>query len=150
MINFKSTLIRTSPRILINLNSVARYFQLLEELQIDINSNIEDYRHHFIAWNTLVLPPFLIRETKPPDGKVSFKFKKIAVAGKDRCPRLNIFREGKINILGADTIESATLIYEFMKKLFDENWKQFICLKPKPTNIFIAVKSRKIRKIKNI
>jgi hypothetical protein len=78
-----------------------------------------------------VPPPFIIRETKPPtdDVKMSFRF-----TGKDRFPRVNVFQEGKINILGADTFIAAEKIYHYFEQLFTANWPALVCLQPRRDN----------------
>ena len=50
---------------------------------------------------------------------------------KTRCPRINIFQGGKVNILGAESIDSANLIYNFIVDIFKYNWDKCISIKPK-------------------
>ena len=150
MINYKFRINRSNERLLINLKSLSKYFQILEEFQICELSQInETHIKRFEQWD-LILPPYTIRETKPPssDIKVSFKFNiNINNSTKSKHPRINFFQEGKINILGVNSIENAKNIYNFFNKLFssEKNWKTFICIIPRPDNIFITSKVRKPR-----
>lgn len=116
MLNYKFRVIRSTPRMLINLRAIAMYMQHLEYTTAPL-----------AAW-VVVDPPYHVRETKPPmdDVKVSFRFR-----GDTRAPRINIFQEGKINILGAESVESAQRIYDFFTQLFLTNWHVFINLQPR-------------------
>jgi len=120
MVNFKFRLVRDNPRILINLYLLAKFLQFLEK-----NKNDTVYKQE--EW-TIIPPPFVIKETKYPidDIKVSFRIN----TETKRSPRINIFQEGKVNILGADTRESAEKIYEYLSKLFENNWHVLISIKP--------------------
>jgi hypothetical protein len=111
MLNYKFRIVRRSPRILINLVAFATYLIGLET-----------------GAAAQVRPPYPIRETTPPldDVKVSFRFNCGA-----RQPRVNVFQGGKINILGADSVECAERIYEFFVQLFRANWGTFVCLQPR-------------------
>lgn len=111
MLNYKFRIMRRSPRILINLVAFATYLIGLET-----------------GAAAQVRPPYPIRETTPPldDVKVSFRFNCGA-----RQPRVNVFQGGKINILGADSVECAERIYEFFVQLFRANWATFVCLQPR-------------------
>jgi hypothetical protein len=129
MINYKFRVVRNSPRILINLSNLAKYLRELEFTKASVSNPLpalQEVRFH--GWPAIVLPPFPVRETKPPtdDVKVSFRFQ-----GANRAPRVNVFQEGKINILGADTVESAELIYAYFVRLFTANWQMLICLQPR-------------------
>lgn len=153
MINYKFKINRISDRLLVNLKPLANYFQLCERLQIisEKPENFEFWKNKFTELGLeFFAPPFMIRETKPPgaDVKVSFKFTILCENGKVKHPRINFFQEGKINILGVNSIENANHIYNFFVKLFDseQNWKKFICIIPKPDNIITIVKVRKPRK----
>jgi hypothetical protein len=116
MLNYKFRIIRSCPRLLINIRALADYMSVLER------------GHMMPAGWVLIDTPYPIRETKPPtdDVKVSFRFK-----ADTRSPRINIFQEGKINILGAESIESAQRIYEFFVNLFETNWAALISLQPR-------------------
>jgi hypothetical protein len=115
MLNYKFRLIRENNRILINLTKIAEYLFLLEQ-----NDEME-------TWFPVTLP-FPIKEIKSPvdDIKVSFRFQ----TSIKRAPRINIFQEGKINILGSESIESAKLIYNFLTEIFRSNWSKIINIKP--------------------
>ena len=129
MLNYKFRVNRNSPRILINLHVLALYMNKLEIIKgIDCTPLTDIQQDCFEGWPVILLPPYLVRETKPPtdDVKVSFRFKCA-----DRSPRINIFQEGKINILGADSNESALKIYAFFVQLFTANWAMFVCLQPR-------------------
>lgn len=115
MLNYKFKLNRETNRILINLIKVAEYLFLLEQGG-EMNTWVP------------VTPPFDIKEIKSPvdDIKVSFRFQ----TSIKRAPRINIFQEGKINILGSESIESARLIYTFLTDIFRNNWMRLINVKP--------------------
>lgn len=117
MLNYKFKLNRETNRILINLIKIAEYLILLESND-DVNVD---------SW-VLVTKPFPIKEIKSPvdDIKVSFRFQ----TSLKRAPRINIFQEGKINILGAESIDSAELIYIFLTDIFKLNWRNLINIKP--------------------
>jgi len=120
MLNYKFKLNRESSRILINLINIADYLLLLSN---------DDSMVNWIK----VQSPFPIKEIKIPvdDIKVSFRFQ----TSEKRYPRINIFQEGKINILGADTIESANLTYIFLTEIFKHNWIKLINIKPEKDKI---------------
>ena len=129
MMNYKYRVLRTSPRILVNLHAFATYMQILEATKATEGTPLtEALAARFAGWAAIILPPYPVRETKPPtdDVKVSFRFR-----GADRAPRINVFQEGKINILGADSAESARNIYDFFVQLFTDNWSKLICLQPR-------------------
>jgi hypothetical protein len=128
MLNYKFKLNRTSNNILINLLKLAEYFQLMElnDLTIHNKKEIDTY------W-IIVYPPYMIKETKSSvdDIKVSVRFK----CSEKRLPRVNIFQEGKVNILGSDAVISAKLIYEFLSDLFKYNWNNLIVIKPEKDKV---------------
>lgn len=129
MLNYKFRVIRNSPRVLVDLHRLAIYLQHLEELKISEDAQPSEQQvARFAGWPAVVLPPFTVRETKRPtdDVKVSFRFE-----GESRAPRINVFQEGKINILGADSVESAERIYDYCVRLFTANWSMLICLQPR-------------------
>lgn len=128
MLNYKFRLHRSSPRILINLYAFADYMGRLEAVAAVRGAALSaEDAARFEGWD-IILPPYPVRETKPPndDVKVSFRFQ-----GATRSPRTNVFQEGKINVLGADTVESAETIYEFFVELFRANWGRLVALQPR-------------------
>lgn len=140
MINYKFRVVRSTPRMLIDLRALTAYMDMLESARIVWDPEIgtsavfvptATQTNMFSDWPALVPPPFMIRETKPPtdDVKMSFRF-----TGKNRSPRVNVFQEGKINILGADTASSADRIYEYFGRLFAANWAVLVCLQPRRDN----------------
>jgi hypothetical protein len=147
MINMKFSVNRTSPRILLNLRELTKYLQALEGAQLTSDSEYGGRQEGAFARWHLVLPPYLVRETKPPsdDVKVSFCFTSrewartaprgaahgaARAAPKPRKPRVNIFQSGKVNILGAVTVESAERMYQFFSRLFTQNWARLVSLRP--------------------
>lgn len=174
MINYKFKILLNHPRLLINAKNFAKYIQLLEELQIsdiyknnkideidEINKNSEideiNKKKFTDLGFELINPPFSIRETKPPgaDVKISFKFtilhddNGVAFTSDNiKRPRINFFQEGKVNILGVNSIKNAKLIYNFFTQLFSSeiNWKKFICIQKKPDIEIVTAKVRKSRK----
>lgn len=129
MLNYKFRVNRNSPRVLVNLRALATYMHSLELTKAVEGTPLTDAQAaRFVGWPVVLLPPYPVRETKPPidDVKVSFRFR-----GADRAPRINIFQEGKINILGADSVESARKIYDFFIQLFTDDWAMLVCLQPR-------------------
>lgn len=129
MLDYKFRVIRSCPRLLVNLRNLAIYLQRLEEnkLRQDTKAEEDDILKITLPFRP-VLPTHFIREIKPPttDVKVSLKF----TCG-DRQPKVNIFQSGKINILGADSNEHSEDIYAFFLELFTKNWEHLVCLKPR-------------------
>lgn len=115
MLNYKFKLNRENNRIIINLMKIAEYLFLLEN-----NEELQDWKKIDI--------PFPIKEIKSPvdDIKVSFRFQ----TSMNRSPRINIFQEGKVNILGSESFESAKLIYIFLTDMFKVNWIKLINIRP--------------------
>ncbi len=129
MMNYKWRLIRNSPRILIDTCALADYMALLESERLVAGKEPTITQMAlFAAWPAAVLPPYPIREVSPPSGdvKVSFRFK-IGI----RTPRVNVFQEGKMNVLGANSEESVLQIYAFFEQLFEVNWSRLVCLQPR-------------------
>jgi hypothetical protein len=129
MLDYKFRLHRSSPRILVNLRVFAAYLRRLEVAKLVEGDRCPDaYAAAFRGWPEALLPPFAVRETKPPDddGNVSFHFECGA-----RAPRVNVFPSGKVNVLGAATVESAERMYVYFVRLFTANWAVLVCLKPR-------------------
>lgn len=124
MVNYKFKINKNSDRILINLISLATYLQFIENNKL-ISSNSPTLQLNQL-WN-MIYPDYYIKETKFPfeDIKISFR-----IQINNRMPRINIFQEGKINILGAETHESAIYIYQFLTQIFTNNWKLLINVRP--------------------
>ena len=120
LMNFKFRLVRRSARILICIQGLLDFFKA------------EIYPEY---------TPFdkAIREAKQNqrDTKMSFKFvvgideSNSKKRGKPKHTRINIFQSGKINILGGKSKKEAELIYSFLVRLFQDNWKTFVSLKPR-------------------
>lgn len=108
MLNFNFALRRSSPRILLDLEALKGFLQ-----------NQDAGR----------APPYRVREVKyaTDDDKLSFKMEVGA-----RNVRVNVFLRGKINILGAETHESAKHIYDYLSDTLSDGWETFVCLKPRP------------------
>ena len=131
MLNYKFRINRSSPRMLVNLVTLSTYLSTLEAAPIGTTPVA---LAGMLAGNlpgqspVYVQPPFPVRETNPPtdDVKVSFRFR-----SGHRAPRVNVFQGGKINILGAESIECAARIYSFFQELFTANWNELICLQPR-------------------
>ncbi len=129
MLNYKFRVNRNSPRILIKLANLAKYLQNMEITKTCEGSPLaENQMFRFDGWPTVVFPPFIIRETKPPTDNVNVSFR--FDAGNSR-PRVNVFQEGKVNILGAKSYEVADKIYEFFVRLFTLDWDMLVSLMPR-------------------
>jgi hypothetical protein len=129
MLNYKFRMCRQSPRIIVDLHALAAYMRALESAGADRDTQLTEQQVAcFALWPRIVLPPYRVRETKPPidDVKVSFHFQ-----GASRAPRINVFQKGKVNILGAETAQFAENIYAFFTALFLENWSVLVCLQPR-------------------
>lgn len=129
MINFKFRIVRASPRILIDLYCMADYFVALEEHKVvagrALTEREQDAALDAVPHGTaLVVPPFAVRETKPPieDVKLTFKFGRV---------RVKIFQRGKVNILGADSFEAAHAIHAYLADLLEANRAKFIRVQPR-------------------
>jgi len=113
MLNFKFHMRRRSPRIILDQRRVAA---ILDQTQ--------------------ALSKYELREIKPPgdDAKVSVKF--VTHSHEDnkqtKKVRLNIFQEGKINILGAKSFIEAEYIYNYIYEVFQKFWDILTCLRPIP------------------
>lgn len=130
MLNYKYRLNRRSPRILVNLGLLADYLCLLGRVGVSVSKPpTPEQVESFVGWPSLVLPPYLVRETKAPanDVKVSFCMR----VDDNECPRINIFQGGKVNILGAKTSVVVYAIYAFFVQMFTENWIMLVGLLPK-------------------
>jgi hypothetical protein len=147
MINYKTSLFLASPRILFNLNSIGEYIQLLEYLYIykDMTEKWAIPIHEnnsFKRWKKLILPPFLISDTKLKnnDKHVSFTFIPLSTEikpKKGKIATIKIFQQGKINILGIKNEFDANKIYIFLKDIIRYNIENFIVLKMIPDINFI-------------
>jgi hypothetical protein len=142
MINYKTSLHLISPRILFNLNSIGEYIQLLEYLYIyeDMTEKWAIPIHEensFKKWEKLILPPFLISDTKLKnnDKHISFTFIPLSTEikpKKGKIATIKIFQQGKINILGIKNEYYANKIYIFLKNIIKNNVKNFIVVKMIP------------------
>ena len=133
MLNYKFRVIRTSPRILVCLRRLTTYMRALESTKlVEGGAPLTEVQAALFAGFAIIPPPFPVRETKPAtdDVKVSFRF-----SGPSRAPRVNIFQEGKVNILGADSVEVSERIYTFLLKLIKANPNTLICLQPLPDHV---------------
>lgn len=121
MLNYKFKLNRENDRILINMNKLAEYLFLIEQNEENIDPWVK------------ISTPYDIKEIKSPvdDIKVSFRFQ----TSIKRAPRINVFQEGKINILGAESVESSKLIYTYLTNVFIHNWNKLISIKPEKDKI---------------
>lgn len=133
MLNYKFRLRRNSPRILIDLRSITQCFRALEASKAIAGAALTEAQADQLRGWEDVLPPFFVRETKPPtDGiKMAFRFTKPGQRGGTRRRRVNVFQSGKVNILGAETVEDSEKIYGYFVRLFAANWSKFVCLQPR-------------------
>jgi hypothetical protein len=91
----------------------------------------------FSEWNELVLPPFLILNTKLKnnDKFISFLFIQLSdnfILKDCKIATVKIFQKGKINILGVKDQSFAQQIYAFIEKIILHNMEQFIAIKMQP------------------
>jgi hypothetical protein len=126
MLNYKFCIVRTAPRILVDLLALAGLLQHIERQQPEPHQPIE-YAH----WAAMSAPPFVIREAKPPSDGVKVSFRYTIAAAKPRATRVNVFQGGKINVLGADSECSAYHLHLFLSHIFATNWTHLVCLQPR-------------------
>jgi hypothetical protein len=132
---------------LFNLNSIGEYIQLLEDRYLydgmtKLMPELEyllpvHKKNSFSKWNDLILPPFLISDTKLKnnDKYISFIFIPFSTEvgpKKGRIATVKIFQRGKINILGVKDPKHAEQIYAFLRRLIMANIYQFIAIKIQP------------------
>jgi len=142
MINYKTSLYLISNRILFNLNSIGEYIQLLEYLYIyeDMSEKWAIPIHEensFKRWKKLILPPFLISDTKLKNNDKHISFTFIPLSSdikpkKGKIATIKIFQQGKINILGIKNEFDANKIYTFLRNIIRFNIEKFIVLKMIP------------------
>ena len=114
------------------------YFNGKPQLRLYINdskekSNIEKFKNTvFSKYNQLILPPFIIHNTKLINNNkyISFLFKDVSdgITSK-KIATVKIFQKGKINILGAKNAEHVRLIYNFIRNIIRHNIEQMISIK---------------------
>lgn len=131
MINFKFRLCRSSPRILVDHLALTRYLCLLKASGAVAAPGAPRNARSERWEGVVVLPPFCVHEVKPPaeDVKVSFRFQGAAPGKKG--PRVNVFQGGKVNILGADSVDTAERVYAFFTELFALNWAHLVSIEPR-------------------
>ena len=151
MMNFKSSICRSSPRIGLKHVNVVNYFQTIESSPVIMEyfrrldefeknkeqgappSAPEDYE---TPAGVIVAPPWRVSATSPQgeDIKISFNFNSIkSPRGTERKPLVNIFsKEGKFNLLGLDTFESAETIHTYFQKVLTLNWSKLVRIIPRP------------------
>jgi len=136
MLNFKCQVRCCTPRLLVHLALFAEYMDIMERFAYyekgKKNETVVKDRLH--AGSCLVVPPYRVKEVTIK-GSLEVKFSCRFEVTKDRRPRVNIFQSGKVNILGADSFESAGNIYHFLMDMFTLNWGTLMRLKPLPDNI---------------
>jgi hypothetical protein len=128
MLNFKFRVAFPGPRVIVDMQRLAGYLRAVEAAGAG-----EGWRDAAAAglaaagWAGAPLPPYPVRETKPPtdDVKVTFRFR-----AEQRPPRVNVFQSGKINILGADSEASARAVHAFFAAFFVACWPRLTCVLP--------------------
>ena len=142
MINYSTSLNIINPRLLFNLNSLGSYIYLLQELFIYEEMSelwaIPKFKiGKFCKYNKIILPPFLIMDTKlmNNDKHISFSFVELQenfTLKKCKKARVKIFQGGKINVLGVKNLHIINKIYKFLDDLIRYNTENFISIKPLP------------------
>ena len=151
MMNFRTRIFRSSPRIGLKHVNVVRYFHVLEN-----HPAIVEHFERLAQFEAggrqgapprapddfedpaglIVVPPWRVTTTKlkSGDNKISVNFNNIvSPRGSVRKPLVNIFSKvGKINLLGLDTTESALAIYDFLGKVLRLNWSRLVRIIPRP------------------
>jgi hypothetical protein len=142
MINYSTSLNIINPRLLFNLNALGEYIYLLQELFIYEGMTelwaIDKFKEgKFAKYNSIILPPFLIMDTKlmNNDKHISFSFvtlKEDFTLKKGKNAVVKVFQGGKLNFLGLKDPTIIELIYKFIDDLIRFNTRQFISVKPLP------------------
>ncbi len=136
MINFRFRVIRSTPRFILHLEVIGEYLRVLEHNARPVNPRIRAARVQLTLPAGCVPPPtdeatvLTIREVKPPKEEVKLAFR--AYVSPTRMVRVNIFQEGKINVLGAPSFEAGRRIYAWLEAVFTTNWARFVRLRPLP------------------
>jgi hypothetical protein len=137
MLDFKFRLRRNGPRVLIDLRGFAEFLRALEAAKAVAGAPLTAAQAAQLAkWPAAVLPPFPVREVRPSARvsgiRVTFRLAVFKRAdGTLRAPRVNVFQTGKVNILGAESVETVQKIYDFFSGLFSANWAHFVSLQPR-------------------
>jgi hypothetical protein len=142
MINYSTSLNIINPRLLFNLNALGSYIYLLQELFIYEGMSelwaIDKFKEgKFAKYNEIILPPFLIMDTKlmNNDKHISFSFVELQedfTLKKCKKANVKVFQGGKINILGLKDLYIIQKIYKFLDDLIRYNTRNFISIKPLP------------------
>jgi hypothetical protein len=75
--------------------------------------------------------PYPIREIKPvQDGQNNIAFK--LVGTREKKVRVNLFRGGKVNVLGAIDFEVPRAAYAYLSRLLARDWDRFVDVIPEP------------------
>jgi len=148
MMNYNTELCITSPRILFNFSLFGEYISQLENKKLyegayliwdslvterPLDYFIEKFKNTvFSKYNHLILPPFIIHNTKLINNNkyISFLFKDVSDgATSKKIATVKIFQKGKINILGAKNAKHVRLIYNFIIDIIRHNIEQMISIK---------------------
>ena len=142
MRNYKFWMLEESPNLLMRSKRIAEYFSRIEaEKRIADNANSgvpsrehdQSDIHHYGQY----IDPgnLIIKQVKysNDDNKLSMTFE-VRNAPADTTSKLllKVFPHGKFNILGVKQIGGGPELYDYIKRVFNTNWKDFIMMKPKP------------------
>lgn len=131
MLNFKFQVALAPPNMLIRLSALSAYFGALETFRYHAGSvrREAELLRALPPGADLVIPPYRIAEVAGGQLDVKFSCRFLGAGGKTR---LNIFQEGKVNILGAKSYEAAGEIYRFLYDLFARCWGVFVSARLQP------------------
>ena len=132
MRNYAFTMNNNSPNLLIKFARVAEYFNEVQSKRDEMRSGMKIAN----GCQYVDLDILSIRQVKysNDDGKLSITFEnKNAKNSESSKMLLRVFPRGKMNILGVKPIGGGVELYEYIKKVFDVNWNEFMMQKPKPT-----------------
>lgn len=140
MVNCNFALIPKKENSIINLSRLSEYIQLIMHEKLTSQCNeIVPFKNSKsnIDWN-LVYPEYIINKHNGiPNANISFNFK----IG-ERTPLVQVFRSGRITIIGGVDMNSNIKIYNFMSKTFDNNWENLISIKPKEDHSLLLVNKK--------
>ena len=148
MMNYNTELCITSSRILFNFNLFGEYISQLEKKKLyegayeiwdslikdkPLDYFIEKFKNTvFSKYNKLILPPFIIHNTKLINNNkyISFLLKDVSdgITSK-KVATVKIFQKGKVNVLGAKNIDHVKSIFNFIKMVILYNIEQMISIK---------------------
>ena len=144
MMNFKFRVIRSSPRIILDLKVMEKYLVAAKiKQEIEQNpKNVNGIEMHYSeykpeAWKLYkegicIGLPFELREIKgtQDEKNITFRFAHTLASDENKKIRVVVYRGGKINVLGASDLTNPRKIYNFLNDFITKYREIFIVYKP--------------------